>query len=93
MTALFVPHLMKEFAWVRGYQLVQAKLGGVTVRYIADGDVTAMMTAPLGVLLREKLGDATTVVFERVNELRKSKSGKTPIVVVASDGAGNNLTT
>jgi len=81
VTALFVPHMMKEFGWVRGYQLVQAKPGSVAVRVIADGVVMATMTDPVAELLRGKLGSGTVVAFEQVAELKKSPSGKTQIVV------------
>jgi len=81
VTALFVPHLMKEFGWVRGYQLIQANPGSLKICLIVDGALMQSMIDPIENLIKEKLGEATMVECERVAVLRKTLSGKTPIVV------------
>lgn len=83
MTALFIPHLMKEFPWVDGYQVVQAAPGVMTMNLVT-GDVRwAEKTGAIELLLRARLGDCMQIAFERVERLRKTATGKTPIVVEA----------
>ncbi len=81
LTALFIPHLMKEFAWVRGYQIEQDRPGAVRVNVLADHEPAGSETAPLVAALRAKLGERTQVSVVRVPALKKSASGKVPIVV------------
>jgi phenylacetate-CoA ligase len=81
MTALFIPHLMKEFGWVKGYQLLQADLRSVRVNVITDGEVPSALAEPLVEALKGKLGVGINVTVERVAKLEKGSSGKVPIVV------------
>jgi len=81
MTALFIPHLMKEFPWVRGYQLEQQRAGALRVNILSDQELTESAVAALVAALRTKLGAGTQVEVVRVPALRKSASGKVPIVV------------
>lgn len=81
LTALFIPHLMKEFAWVRGYQIEQERPGEVKVNVRSDHEATALETAPLVAALQAKLGAGAQVSVVRVAALKKSASGKVPIVV------------
>ena len=79
-TALFVPHLVKEFAWIQGYQIEQETAGAIRLCVLSreeppEPDVTALSRA-----FQSKLGEATRVEVVRVSALRKSASGKVPIV-------------
>lgn len=81
MTALFIPHLMKEFSWVRGYQLEQQRAGALRVNILSDHDLLESAVADLVAALQTKLGQGTQVEVVRVPALRKSASGKVPIVI------------
>jgi phenylacetate-CoA ligase len=84
LTALFIPHLMKEFGWIDGYQIVQNMSGDITVNIISTVKINDELTEPIAEVLRGKLGQDMQIGFMRVDKLQKSKSGKTPIVVGAS---------
>jgi phenylacetate-CoA ligase len=84
MTALFIPHLMKEFPWVMGYQLLQFDRMHVSVNVITDGNVSQDMAALLMGALKGKLGEGMNVKVERVVALKKGLSGKVPIVIHGS---------
>jgi phenylacetate-CoA ligase len=81
LTALFIPHLMKEFPWIQGYQLVQEKADRLAIHLIAREALTHEMTRPLEIELRKKVGPAIEIAFQKVVRLQKNASGKTPIVV------------
>lgn len=81
LTALFIPHLMKEFSWIDGYQILQNVPGNITVNVVAIEKVTNELSASAVVLLKEKLGDDMAITVKQVVELQKSASGKIPIVV------------
>lgn len=81
MTALFVPHLMKEFDWVDGYQLVQERVNSICVNVISSSELSIDQIASLVTALRGRLGEGMQVDVKRVTALARSRSGKTPIVV------------
>jgi|GEM_PF-553570 len=81
LTALFIPHLIKEFAWVLGYQIEQEQPGKVTVNVLADHEPTLLETVPLVAALQAKLGEGSQVEVVRVAALKKGASGKVSIVV------------
>ena len=81
LTALFIPHLMKEFPWIDGYQVQQKAPGIIDVHLITQTDLSETLTAPITDALRSKLGTHMTITYQRVPSLTKSPSGKTPIVV------------
>jgi phenylacetate-CoA ligase len=80
-TALFVPHLVKEFGWIKGYQVEQATAGSLRLCVLSDQDPVAQDEAALVRAFRSKLGETTRVEVVRVSALRKSPSGKASIVV------------
>lgn len=81
VTALFIPHLMKEFFWLKGYQLVQFGKRDVRIDVIADGEVTPDMSELMVNSLKEKLGAGIDIRIEKVSLLKKGPSGKVPIVI------------
>jgi phenylacetate-CoA ligase len=83
-TALFIPHLMKEFRWVRGYQLVQADPTHVRVNVVTETALVPAAVEPIVQALKGKLGQAVNVSVESVPALRKSATGKVPIVIQES---------
>lgn len=81
LTALFIPHLMKDFDWVDGYQVVQEAPGRITVNLVTDDPAWDQKTSDIRTILVEKLGRDMVIGFERVAVLVKNASGKTPIVL------------
>ena len=81
LTALFIPHLMKEFPWIEGYQIAQDVPARLTVMLITKEELRPELTGPVRRALAEKVGAEMTIGFDKVNELWKNRSGKTPIVV------------
>jgi len=86
MTALFIPHLMKEFPWIEGYQIAQSRPEDLEVRVISAAGLPADGTARVAVKLKEKLGADMRIVFRRVTALARGPAGKTPIVTRGEDG-------
>ena len=81
LTALFIPHMMKEFGWIRRYQVVQEGERSIRIRVVADDELSAALTDRVVEALRPKVGPDMAIGFERVDHLQKTPSGKTPIVV------------
>ena len=74
---MFIPHLMKEFPWIEGYQLAEKVGGGYEVRLMAEKELDESMTAPVEAAFRSKLGNDIPISFKQVTSLERSKSGKT----------------
>lgn len=81
LTALFVPHLMKEFAWVDGYQIVQLAPGKITVNLVTSADDWERQSKAIVPHLKARLGDEMVIEVAQVDKLKKKRSGKTPIVI------------
>jgi len=81
LTALFVPHLMKEFSQVEGYQLVQDDSKHLVVNLIVKQDLADEARVQLLASLRERLGENMNIELKRVVSLEKNRTGKIPIVI------------
>ena len=81
LTAIFIAHTLKEFQWINGFQIVQSDKDGMVVRLITRDPFSPPEVTAVERLLREKTGPAMQISFERVEELEKSPSGKTPPVL------------
>lgn len=81
LTALFIPHLMKEFEWVRAYQVRQLADAEICMDLITDEPLEHRKTAEIVRYLQPRVGDEMRISCRRVDALQKSASGKTPIVV------------
>ena len=87
LTALFIPHMMKEFGWVKGYQIRQDAPGEITVKLIADEPLKSTKTERVKETLRGRTAPDMKIHFERVHKLAHSRSGKTPIMEPEGDRA------
>lgn len=81
VTALFLPHLIKEFAWVEGYQIHQSRSETIEVHLMSQRPWTAEDIRPVQKALAEKLGPRMAIEFRRVERLTRNAAGKMPIVV------------
>jgi phenylacetate-CoA ligase len=84
LTALFIPHLMKEFPEVQGYQIVQPTARRLEVNLIAGGPLAPELTGRIEAQLRRRVGAEMEIVLARVAQLRRNRTGKTPIVISAA---------
>jgi phenylacetate-CoA ligase len=89
LTALFIPHLMKEFEWVRAYQVRQLSDSEISMELITDEPLQADKTGEIARYLQPRVGDTMTITCRRVDALQKSASGKTPIVVKGERGTAD----
>lgn len=83
LTALFIPHLMKEFEWIDGYQVAQNQPGRMSMNLVTQAEFSEQKTAPIEIALRAKVGEEMQIQFARVAALTKTATGKTPIVISA----------
>ncbi len=82
VSALYVTYTMRQFDdWIEGYQVVQDSREHITVRLLSRVDLTAERVAPVTALLRERLGDAIQIDYERVAELERRRTGKVALVI------------
>jgi phenylacetate-CoA ligase len=82
LTSLFVPHLMKEFEWVKGYQIIQEETNRIRVRLVCDALPAEKNLLPMIDQFRKTLGQDMIILFERTCELEATANGKTPAVIV-----------
>lgn len=81
LTALFIPHLMKEFSQVEGYQLVQNDPWHLVVNLIMKNNPDDVLKNGMLSALKERLGVEMRLEVVRVFSLSKNSSGKTPIIM------------
>lgn len=81
ITAMLIPHMMKEFRWVEGYQIEQCSVGRVDVKLRCAEALAPEKTEPIVRELKRFLGAEMRITFTRVERLHKNTSGKTPIVI------------
>ena len=76
-----VSHAVKDMGAVHRYQLLQARDGSLSLKYVADGPLTADEAAELRRRLRRGHPMLGEIPFERVDALTATVAGKTPFVV------------
>jgi phenylacetate-CoA ligase len=77
----FFPHLMKEFAMVKRFQVVQDTADHVEVRVVAASQWSDCQQQAIETAAREVLGPACRLELVRVQEIPLSGSGKLKVVV------------
>lgn len=90
LTALFIPHLMKEFEWAQAYQVRQLSDEEICMDLVTEGPLDEVQAAEVMHSLRPRVGANMRVTCRRVNALQKTSSGKTPIVVNGSSGTDDS---
>jgi len=81
MSALFLPHLMKEFRWVRAYQLLQHGADRFTMQVVADDEISGIRAAALREGLLQRMGPHVAVEVRCVDQLARTPNGKTPLLI------------
>ncbi|MCM2374829.1 phenylacetate--CoA ligase family protein [Aporhodopirellula aestuarii] len=77
----YFPHLMKDFAAVRQFQVVQPTAEEVVVKVVVDGSWSAEQAKRLRTLVREGVGDTTTLRIDEVQSIPLTSHGKHRVVV------------
>jgi len=78
---IMMPHFMKEFAHIRGFQFVQEKLGRMRVRMVPEKGFDKGILPFMEEQLRRYVGPTMKIEFEFVEELETLMSGKYKMVV------------
>jgi phenylacetate-CoA ligase len=77
----FFPHLMKDFAAVRRFQVVQAKPDRIEVRLVLAGRWGEQERKTLAGAIRETFGPAVRVDLRAVDDIPLTAAGKLRVVV------------
>ena len=81
ITALFFPHLMKDFPRVGGYQVEQQEPGIICLHLITSDPNWRTWEVDIRAAIARHVGEGIVCTCKRVETLQKTASGKTPIVV------------
>ncbi|MCX7590748.1 MAG: hypothetical protein N2255_03885 [Kiritimatiellae bacterium] len=88
LTTLFIPHLMKEFEWIEGYQIAQVGRLELEVRLVTTREIPSGWLEPLRTVLQDKVGPEMVIRFKPVESLERNPSGKIPIVLNSREEKG-----
>jgi phenylacetate-coenzyme A ligase PaaK-like adenylate-forming protein len=80
ISALFITHVIRQFEWIEGYQVVQDGVDKLHMKLLTQVELSAERTQPVTVMLRKRLGADMEVSYERVAELARRPSGKVALV-------------
>jgi phenylacetate-CoA ligase len=82
VSAIYVTATMRKFDdWIEGHQVVQDTKERVLIRLLTRVELTPERLAPVTARLRERLGDAIRIDYERVDELERRRTGKIALVI------------
>jgi phenylacetate-CoA ligase len=81
ISALFITHVIRQFDWIEGYQVVQDGVTKLHMKLLTRVEPSAERTQPVTAMLRKRLGSEMEVTYERVAELTRKPSGKVALVV------------
>lgn len=82
----FFPHLMKDFADVTRFQVVQEKLDLLIVKIVPDGQLNATTKTIIEAEVRKKVGSTMVVQYEIVSEIPLTASGKYRVAISKISG-------
>jgi phenylacetate-CoA ligase len=77
----FFPHLLKDYAAVRRFQVVQEQLDVVRLRLVADATWNGESREHIQSLIRRQLGPSVRLELEEVKEIPLSAAGKLQVVI------------
>lgn len=81
VSGVFFPHLLKDYAAVRQFQVVQERPEAVEIRLVLNQSWTDRDQQSLERQLRQTLGDAIEIKLVRVQDIPLTRSGKLQVVV------------
>ncbi|HEY2253168.1 MAG TPA: phenylacetate--CoA ligase family protein [Planctomycetaceae bacterium] len=77
----FFPHLMKEYASIRRFQIVQEELSTIQVRLVVNSNWSSANENSLEQQIRAVAGDCVTLDIKVVDEIPLTPAGKLQVVV------------
>jgi phenylacetate-CoA ligase len=77
----FFPHLMKDYAAVRRFQVVQEAIDHVRIRMVTDATWNQQTREQIERLVRQRLGPLVQLTTDYVDEIRLTAAGKLQVVV------------
>ncbi len=80
VTALYVTYAMRQFDAIEGWQVVQHDPAHITVRLLSREPLESIPVSAVETLLRERLGPAMRIAFERADALVRRPTGKVALV-------------
>ncbi|HSN69948.1 MAG TPA: hypothetical protein VLT59_00500, partial [Steroidobacteraceae bacterium] len=84
----FFPHLMKDFAFVRQFQVVQRQIDTVDVAIVPRGEVGESALETLRHQMSSALGERMQVAVQLVEDIPLTPSGKRRVTVSLLDQSG-----
>lgn len=77
----FFPHMLKDFAAVRQFQVVQRSIDHVCLRMVIEPSFDRAARETIERLIRQRLGTMTTFTIEHVDSIPLTPAGKRRVVV------------
>lgn len=77
----FFPHLLKDYASIRQFQVVQEEPDAIDVKLIVDDRWSRSLQSQLERQIRETIGEGTGLRFRCVDAIPLTKAGKLQVVV------------
>lgn len=77
----FFPHLMKDYASVRKFQVVQENLNTVVVKIVKSSDFRNDDIESIKKLVRETLGNEMSIEYQFVEDIPLTRSGKHRVTI------------
>jgi phenylacetate-CoA ligase len=87
----FFPHLIKDFAAVRRFQVIQPNPDEIVLKLVVDDTWSGAARDKLATTIHDEVGDALTLRIELVNDIPLTRAGKLQVVV--NQCAGKDLST
>jgi phenylacetate-CoA ligase len=81
----FFPHLLKDFAAIRQFQVRQTRIDVIELRLVVGPQWNAEIRQSLKVIVQRALGPHTQVVLHEVDEIPLTQAGKFQVVIGLSN--------
>ena len=77
----FFPHLLKDYASIRQFQVAQEETDAIDVKLVVDDRWSSSLQNQLERQIRDTIGEATALRFHCVDAIPLTKAGKLQVVV------------
>ena len=81
LSALFIPHLMKDCPSVIAYQAIQRKPGTCEMKLVTTNTLPETEKSLIVNSLKKYLGESQEILLTVCDSLQKTSSGKTPLII------------
>jgi phenylacetate-CoA ligase len=77
----FFPHMLKDIKGIEKYQVVQQKVNKLDIRLVVNSDYDAFSENYVKETISKSFDDDINVVFDYVDDIEKTESGKTRVTI------------